>query len=113
MNVVQRKTPALPSDTLASFLTALPPWEVLCTTCGAPAHPEASSRRRKSSAAAAAAADSQAPGSPQRKKKASGKRAAPTEEEAWPALRCAVCRRPKHVECLTPQEAKVRDAFFP
>lgn len=28
-------------------------------------------------------------------------------EEAWPALRCDICRRPRHVECLAPSQVKV------
>ena len=92
MTVVQERTAALPRETMEDFLSAPPPWEVLCLACGANADPEAKVKKTptkkgkgsKKAAAAAAAAAAAGEG----------------EEEVWPALRCAVCHRPRHVECL-------------
>lgn len=97
LSVVQERTPALPRQTMEDFLATPPPWEVLCGACGANADPEAKIKKTpikkgkgsKKAAAAAAAA-------------------AAAEEEVWPALRCFICRRPRHVECLLlPGQARV------
>ncbi|CAM9777765.1 unnamed protein product [Scytosiphon promiscuus] len=95
LSVVQEKTPALPRQTMEDFLATQPPWEVLCGACGANADPEAKikktpTKKGKGSKKAAAAA------------------AAAAAEEVWPALRCCVCRRPRHVECLL-QPGQARD----
>lgn len=96
LSVIQERTPALPRQTMEDFLAAAPPWEVLCCACGANADPEAkikktSTKKGKGSKKAAAAAA-----------------AAAAAEEVWPALRCCLCRRPKHVECLLlPGQARV------
>lgn len=95
--MIQERTPALPRQTMEDFLATPPPWEVLCSACGANADPEAkikkpSSKKGKGSKKAAAAA------------------AAAAAEEVWPALRCCICRRPKHVECLLqPGQARVSE----
>lgn len=95
LSVIQERTPALPRQTMEDFLATPPPWEVLCFSCGANADPEAkikklSVKKGKGSKKAAAAA------------------AAAAAEEVWPALRCCICRRPKHVECLLlPGQARV------
>lgn len=77
---------------MEDFLSAELPWEVLCLACGANADPEAKIKKtsikkgkgsKKAAAAAAAAALAEA-----------------EENDIWPALRCVVCTRPKHVECL-------------
>lgn len=88
LNVIQGKTPALPRDRLDAFLSAPPPWEILCTVCGIHAIPS---------------------GSP--KKGLGGSKMGGGEggDDQWPAVRCLVCWRPKHIECLPiPHKKKVR-----
>ena len=103
--------PALPRDHMDEFLATQPPWETLCCTCGANADPEAKIKRapskkgkgsKKAAAAAAAAAVA-----------AAAAATAEADDVIWPALRCFICRRPRHVECLTlPGQARVSAYIF-